>query len=148
MITPFKFKDTHGCEAVVLTCIDFRFWRETLDFVEKELGIGTFDFPSLPGSAKAINESNGEDLAMSCISVPVNLHHVQKIVIVNHQDCGAYGGSKKFDGKDEEEQKFHEEELKKAKEKILAKYPDKEVILVYAKLADEKENIEFVKVLS
>jgi carbonic anhydrase len=146
MKTPFKFKDIHTCEAVVLTCIDFRFWKETVEFVELELGIRNFDFPSLPGSAKAINESNGEDLAMSCISVPCDLHHVQKIVIVNHQDCGAYGGSTMFSGESEAEQKFHEGELKKAKEKILAKYPDKEVILVYAKLTDEKENIDFVKI--
>jgi len=145
MKIPFKFKGTHSCEAVVLCCIDFRFWRETLEFVEKELGLTSFDFPSLPGSAKAINECMSEnDLAMACVGVPVNLHHAKKIVIVNHQDCGAYGGSKKFNGDDEAEQKFHEEELQKAKEKILAKYPDKEVILVYAKLVDEKENIEFV----
>jgi hypothetical protein len=144
MKTPFKFKDVHSCEAVVSTCIDFRFWKETVEFVELELGIRNFDFPSLPGSAKAINESNGDDLAMSCISVPVELHHASKIVIINHQDCGAYGGSGKFNGSDEEEQKFHEVELKKAKEKILAKYPVKEVILVYAKLIDDKGNIEFV----
>jgi carbonic anhydrase len=146
MKTPFKFKDIHFCEAVVLTCIDFRFWKETVEFVELELGIRNFDFPSLPGSAKAINESNGEDLAISCISVPVDLHHVQKIVIVNHQDCGAYGGSKKFSGDDEAEQKFHEGELKKAKEKILTKDPDKEVILVYARLIGEGQNIDFIKV--
>jgi len=146
MITPFKFKDIHACEAVVLTCIDFRFWKETVEFVELELGIENFDFPSLPGAAKAINESSGEDLAMSCISVPVDLHHAQKIVIINHQDCGAYGGSGKFNGNDEAEQKFHEEELKKAKEKILAKYPNKEVILAYAKLVDQKDSIDFVVV--
>lgn len=146
MIVPFKFKDIHSCEAVVLTCIDFRFWKETVEFVELELGIKNFDFPSLPGSAKAINESIGDDLAMSCISVPCDLHHVQRIVIINHQDCGAYGGSGKFNGSDEEEQKFHEEELKKAKDKILTKYPDKEVVLVYAKLTDEKENVNFLTV--
>jgi carbonic anhydrase len=146
MITPFKFKDVHSCEAVVLTCIDFRFWKETVEFVELELGIKNFDFPSLPGSAKAINESNGTDLAMSCISVPCDLHHVEKIVIVNHQDCGAYGGSGKFAGNDDAEQKFHEDELKRAKEKILAKYPDKEISLVYIKLIDEKDSIDFVVV--
>jgi len=143
--TQFKFKDIHSCEAVVLTCIDFRFWKETVEFVELEIGIRNFDFPSLPGSAKAINESIGEDLAMNCVSVPCDLHHAKKIIIVNHQDCGAYGGSEKFSGSDEEEQKFHEEELKKAKEKILAKYPDKEVVLIYAKLVDEKDSIDFVK---
>lgn len=143
----FNYKGIHSCEAVVLSCIDFRFWKETVEFVEKSppaggLGIKSFDFPSLPGSAKAINE--GSDLAMSCISVPCDLHHVQKIIIVNHEDCGAYGGSAKFGDDREAEQKFHEEELRKAKAKIAEKYPDKEIILVYAKLADEKENIEFV----
>lgn len=138
----FNYKNIHSCEAVVLTCIDFRFWKETIGFVEDELGIKSYDFPSLPGSAKAINESS--DLAMSCISVPCDLHHARKVVVVNHQDCGAYGGSVKFNGDAEAEQKFHEAELQKAKNIILAKYPDKEVILVYAKLVDDGEDIEFI----
>lgn len=142
MKIPFKFKGVHACEAVVLCCIDFRFWKETLEFAEKELGLGCFDFPSLPGAAKAINEGN--DLALGCVQVPCDLHHVKKIVIVNHADCGAYGGSAKFDGDAEAEQKFHEEELKKAKEKILVQYPEKKVVLVYAKLVDDGENIEFI----
>ena len=146
MKTQFNFQNVHHCEAVVLSCIDFRFWKETVEFIEKELGIKTFDFPSLPGSAKAINESEDEKFVFGCISVPVELHHAEKIVIINHQDCGAYGGSAKWNGDDEAEQKFHEAELKKAKEKITVKYPDKEIILVYAKLVDDKENIEFVVV--
>ena len=106
MKTKFNYKGIHSCEAVVLCCIDFRFWRETLEFAEKELGLKSFDFPSLPGAAKAINEGN--DLALGCVSVPCDLHHAKKIVIVNHADCGAYGGSSKFDGNSEAEQKFHE----------------------------------------
>lgn len=146
METKFNYKGIHECEAVVLTCIDFRFWKETMEFIENGLKIKSFDFPSLPGSAKAVNESNGTDLAMQCVSVPCDLHHVRKIVIVNHEDCGAYGGSGKFSGDQEAEQKFHEEELKRAKEKILAKYPDKEIILIYAKLSDNKKNIRFLTI--
>lgn len=142
----FKFKNIHHCEAVVLSCIDFRFWKETVEFVENELGIKNFDFPSLPGSAKSINESNDERFVFGCISVPVELHHAEKIVIINHQDCGAYGGSAKFGGDNEAEQKFHEEELKKAKEKILAKYPEKKIVLVYARLVNDNENIEFIMI--
>ena len=142
----FKFKGIHHCDAVVLSCIDFRFWKETVAFVEDELKIKSFDFPSLPGSAKAINESNDDVFVFGCISVPVELHHAEKIVIINHQDCGAYGGSAKFNNDETAEQKFHEAELKKAKEKILAKYPDKEIILIYAKLVDDKENIEFITI--
>ena len=138
----FKFKNIHSCEAVVLACIDFRFWKETVEFVQTELGIKDFDFPSLPGSAKAINE--GSELALSCIKVPCDLHHAEKIVIVNHQDCGAYGGSAKFNGDVEMEQKFHEEELRKAKAKVLSIYLEKEVILIYARLAGDE--IEFLKI--
>lgn len=145
MKLPFKFKDIHKCEAVVLACIDFRFWKETTKFVEEELGIKSYDFPKMPGAAKAINECQNEvDVPMKCIGVPCDLHHAEKIVIVNHADCGAYGGSKEFNGDAEVEQKFHEEELQKAKEKILKYYPDKEVILVYAKLIEDDDNIEFI----
>jgi hypothetical protein len=101
----------------------------------------------MPGSAKAINDCQSEtNVPMECIGVPCNLHHVEKIIIVNHADCGAYGGSKQFSGDSDAEQKFHESELQKAKEKILKYYPDKEVVLVYAKLVDEEENIDFLLV--
>ena len=146
MKLPFKLKNIHSCEAAVLTCIDFRFWRETVKFVEDGLGIKSFDFPSLPGASKAINEAQDGDITMQCVSVPHDLHHVKKAVIINHQDCGAYGGSKVFNGDEAAEQKFHEAELKKAEEKILEKYSDLEVILVYAKLVDNWENIEFLTV--
>ena len=140
----FNFKNIHHCEAVVLTCIDFRFWRETAEFVEKELGIKSFDFPSLPGAAKALNESASQnDLAWQCLDVPVKLHAAKKIVIVNHADCGAYGGSKKF-ANSKEEQKFHEGELKKAKTRIIANFPNQEIILVYAKLAGDGGEVEFM----
>lgn len=147
MKVKFNYKGIHTCEAVVLTCIDFRFWKETAEFVEKELGVKSYDFPSLPGAAKAINECLKEtDVAMQCIGVPCELHHAGKIIIVNHEDCGAYGGSAKFGGDQDAEQKFHEGELRKAKEKIAELYPDKEFVLIYARLADDKENIEFLKV--
>lgn len=146
MKIPFNYKNVHSCEAVVLACIDFRFWKGTMKFVEEELGIKTYDFPKMPGAAKAVNECLSEvDVAMKCIGVPCDLHHAQKIVIVNHADCGAYGGAKEFKGDLEAEQRFHEEELKKAKEKILAQYPGKEVILAYAKLTDDGEAVEFLR---
>ena len=143
----FQYKNVHSCEAVVLACIDFRFWKETAQFVEEELGIKSYDFPKMPGAAKAINDCQNEvDVPMKCISVPCDLHYAEKIVIVNHADCGAYGGSKEFKGDAEAEQKFHGGELQKAKEKILKFYPGKEIILAYAKLVDEGNNIDFLKV--
>ena len=62
----------------------------------------------------------------------------------NHLECGQSKIGLGFAAPGREEQEFHESELQKAKEKIAAKYPDKEIILVYAKLSDDKENIEFI----
>jgi len=120
-----------------------------MQFVEnfqEGLGIPHYDFPKLPGAAKAINDcvNIDSDLAIQCVNVPCYLHHAKRIIIVNHQDCGAYGGSQKFNGDEAVEQKFHEEELKKAKAKLSVKYPDKEIVLVYARLVDNQENIEFM----
>jgi hypothetical protein len=144
---PFSYKNVHQCEAVVLCCIDFRFWKETMRFVEEELGIKTYDFPKMPGAAKAINDCQNEvDVPMKCIGVSCDLHHAARIVIVNHADCGAYGGAKEFKGDIEAEQKFHEGELRHAKEKILKYYPGKEIVIAYAKLVDGGENVEFVRV--
>lgn len=143
---PFQFKGIHHCQAVVLACIDFRFWKETQQFIEEKLGIQSYDFPKLPGAVKAINEAQEGDVALQCISVPVQLHQVKRIVLINHSDCGAYGGSKFFENDSEKEQAFHEAQLKKAKEKMLGQYADKEVILVYAKLVDDGSAIEFVEI--
>lgn len=141
---PFNYKGVHHCDAVVLACIDFRFWKETMQFVEQFLKVGSYDFPKLPGAAKAINESSDGDVSMMCVGVPCDLHGAGKIVIVNHSGCGAYGGSKKFEGDAQREQEFHEAELRKAREIIFKKYLKKEVILVYAKLSDSQEEVEFI----
>lgn len=140
---PFGYKGIHHCDAVVLACIDFRFWKETMQFVEQFLGVRSYDFPKLPGAAKAINESKDGDVSMMCVGVPCDLHGVEKIVVVNHSDCGAYGGSQKFGGDAQAEQQFHEAELKKARDIIREKYPEKEIVLAYAKLLDNQEEVEF-----
>lgn len=146
MKTTFNYKGVHYCEAVVLTCIDFRFWREVFEFAKSDLGLKNFDFATIPGAAKGINDyQSKEDLAMKCIFVPFDLHEAKKVVIINHWDCGAYGGTKKFQNR-KEEKKFHEEELQKAKEKILGFYPEKEVILCYADMDESEENLEILTI--
>lgn len=147
MKTGFDYLGEHHCEAIVFSCIDFRFWRECAEFVDKGLGIRSFDFPSLPGSAKALLEEypNG-GVIWQCVSVPLELHAARKVVIINHEDCGAYGGSKVFEEDAAREQAFHEEELRKARKMILADFPDKEVILAYARLADNGSAVEFLTI--
>ncbi len=144
--TAFCYGGVHKCDAVVLCCIDFRFWRETMQFADEKLKIKSYDFPKLPGAAKAINESAEGDMSQSCVSVPCDLHEVKKIVIVNHEDCGAYGGSGKFEGDKDAEQEFHSQELRKAREIIQQKYPNKEIMLYYARLNEDNRQVQFIEI--
>lgn len=131
----------------MISCIDFRFRKETAEFMENELGLKTFDLAAFPGGSKPINESITDvDLAMQCLSVPCELHHIKKIVVINHEDCGAYGGSAKFNNDRQAEKEFHFAELRKAKKKIMEKCPNREVVLIYADLTADKQNIEFLAV--
>ncbi len=150
MKIPFRFKGVHHCPAVIFSCMDFRFRKELARFIEDKnegLGIEPFDDPKLPGAAKNINELDGDlGLATKSVDISCDLHRAETIVIANHQDCGAYGGSAKFNGDVEAEQKFHEEELQKARVKVAKKFPGKKIILVYAKLVDNQKFIEFIEV--
>lgn len=60
------------------------------------------------------------------IDIAVRLHHIKKVVLVNHEDCGAYGES----GTPEK----HAEDLKNAKEGVNQAYPDLEVGTYYLHL--------------
>jgi carbonic anhydrase len=139
----FKFKGVHSADAAVVFCMDFRFQKETQEFIQKELGVNNFDLIAIPGAGQAIIA--GSDLAWKAIAVANDLHHVKKIVVIHHQDCGAYGGSSKFDGDEEAELNFHKSELENTKKAITAKYPQLDIRLVFAKLVNQAE-IEFVAV--
>lgn len=142
MKVPFGFKGVHHCKAVVMMCVDFRFRKQTMYFAREYLRLIAFDFAGLPGSSRGVSKAS--KMATSCIQIPCDIHNVETIVIVHHEDCGAYGGSKRFNYDKEKEQKFHEDKLKEAKRMIMDIYPEKEIILVYARLVDDDENIEFL----
>ena len=118
------------CEAVVLSCVDYRTWPDVVDYVQNVLNIAKFDFPSIPGGVQAIIKGN--ELALYCIDAPVTLHQVDKIILVNHEDCGAYGGSENFIHGQIHEQRTHETELIRASRILSKKYPDLEIIALFS----------------
>lgn len=146
----FKHAGQHSCEAVVLSCIDFRFWSAIVEHIQNELKITDFDFPSLPGAAKTINNSHNDsaDLALSCIDVPVRLHGVQKIIIINHADCGAYGGLSCFNHDHDKERNFHRQQLLEARQKVAVEYPGKNLRTLFLSFHkdDDLLNIEITEI--
>ena len=64
------------------------------------------------------------------IDTAIERHDISRVILIDHVDCGAYGGSKRFSSQIQEE-KFHIKQLKKAREIILKKYLKLEVYLFY-----------------
>jgi len=135
---------SHNAQAIALSCIDFRFRKAVQDFLNNELGLPDVDFKGDAGAVQQIVEKTpAGDWICKNFEIAFSLHGVNKIILINHQDCGAYGGSKKFTD-EKQEIEFHTEQLKKAVEILKEKYPDKTVEAYFALLSGP---IKFEKVV-
>lgn len=111
--------------------------RQFLD--EKGL-TGDCDLVSLAGAAKSIVDPLAPEhrpTLLSQIELAVKLHHISKLILMNHTDCGAYGGAAAFASPEAEHAK-HVEELQAAKTVVLEQFPHLEVVLVLASLQEDR----------
>lgn len=130
-----KFFDekTHWCDALVITCTDFRFTSATQEFVNERLGLkGNYDYISIPGSIKNLLDSKTRDLVLNSFGISLRLHHVKRLIILGHQDCTTgYGGSKNFPEVADEYNTISKD-LKKARFLLGLRFPHLKVYLYYS----------------
>ncbi|PIU37307.1 hypothetical protein COT02_01540 [Candidatus Roizmanbacteria bacterium CG07_land_8_20_14_0_80_34_15] len=119
---------THTCDAFVVACIDFRFQKYIKDWLEKNLQNKTYDYVGFAGGSKNLETIMGQ------LDISVRLHQVKEVVLIHHEECGAYGAESTHDR--------HAEDLNKAKKIILEKYPQLSVSLYYLHLDGEFEVIK------
>lgn len=103
--------------ATVVWCFDRRTFKELVKFDEIN---SVIDPLTHGGGAKNLASPAKEfyrEYLLDQIETSVTLHHSKKVVLMNHIDCGAYGGSEKFANRNEEV-KFHINELKKAESAV------------------------------
>lgn len=130
---------THQCNSLLICCMDFRL-RKALGAFLVNLP-GDCDIISVAGAVKSLlspENPSDRDFILKQIKISVELHGISEIILNNHTDCGAYGGSEKFNSF-EEECEFQKEEMRKAKALILEKHPHLKVRMVLAKIQPSKE---------
>ncbi|MCK4919240.1 MAG: hypothetical protein KAS01_02540 [Candidatus Pacebacteria bacterium] len=137
---------THTCKNLLIRCMDFRLNSEIERWTkESELFEGGFDVVSIAGACKNLADGSEEikENFLGNVAVSVDLHQAEKIIIFHHSDCGAYAQSYQFSSAEEEKEQ-QIEDMKKAKEIILEKYPKVEVILVFGIMEDgEGREVDF-----
>ena len=104
-------EDPHHCKHLVITCIDFRF-QEAINKYCLNLTDEKYDRISIAGAIK------DQDYLLRQISISHKLHHISKVHILIHKDCGAYS---------DQGEVVQLQDLTNVKEKIRSIYPDLEI---------------------
>ncbi|OGF35688.1 hypothetical protein A2482_04505 [Candidatus Falkowbacteria bacterium RIFOXYC2_FULL_48_21] len=136
---------SHTCNSLLLTCIDFRFNEAIRDWAKEQGLIKDFDLVSLAGAQKNFLDEDTKSVALKQLEISSRLHGIKTVLLVAHQDCGAYGGSKAFASWDEEKAKYAED-LEKAESLIKERFS----ILAVRKLIltfDANMNVELKEIL-
>jgi carbonic anhydrase len=121
-------KDT-DCDTLVLTCVDFRFCRKAIELVSWA-GCRDLDLLTFPGAAKAVVEENTRDAILQAIETIKRVHNTKRIILIDHVDCAACGGSAGF-GSVTEEKAYHVDRLREAAAVLSEKHPSIEIIPAY-----------------
>jgi len=124
--------ESHYCDNVVIRCMDFRFHARLGELLAAHFGVERFDYdsPGGCGGSKSIIDERPREAIFQALDVAVPLHRTRRVIIVDHVDCGAYGGSGKF-GDARAEARFHAQRLREAREIVHRSYPQLEVVLFY-----------------
>ena len=138
---------SHHCRALILHCIDFRFSEAIINWLKEKGLLNNCDIVSLAGASRGlVNPKNSAEpeIILRQIEISSNLHKISQIILMNHTDCGAYGGRDAF-ASSEAEHLQHLGDMREAKKIILNKLPELEVKIVLAKI-NPLEQISFEEI--
>jgi hypothetical protein len=117
------------CKSLVITCVDFRFRKQLADLLCYG-GCRDFDLITMPGASRTIINRSSRDAVCEAIALVRDIHFTERLLIIDHVDCGAYGGSAAFKTPEEEEA-FHIERLKEATGVLCEQYAGLEIVPMY-----------------
>jgi len=119
---------TQQCETLVVHCMDYRLQGYLNNWLDSNLPAQGYDRVSIAGGVYDVYA------VIRQVDLADRLHGIQKIVFINHEDCGAYG--------EEGSNERHGVDLRKAREKIDKLFPHLDADLFYLNLDGKFEHID------
>jgi len=116
-------------DALALTCIDYRLVDAGVRFLDG-LGLAKdFDQVALAGaSLAAVSDKfpSSNRAFWDHVDIARRLHHVKKLVVVDHRDCGAYkvAFADRFAGVGDAEAAQHAQVMQQLQTALAAKHPE------------------------
>ena len=110
-------REIYHCDASVVGCFDNRFDAVSRKLL-KRIGINQPDAIKIAGGAKCLASPEEEfhrAFVLDQIRKSIRLHGTERVILVLHSDCGAYGGlAGRFHGDTEAETAHYRAELARA----------------------------------
>ena len=112
---------------MVLSCIDPRFQPLIYNYLKRKKLTGKYSAFTIAGSAIGVTHNKFKkwhSVFIENLSTTIKLHKIEKLIVINHTDCGAAkiaNGNKKFDSLIEEN--IHKSSFIDIKRKIKKKFP-------------------------
>ena len=111
-------------KAMVLSCIDPRFQTPVYNFLKKKNLSGKYSSFTIAGAAVGVTHikfKKWHSAFLDNLSTSIKLHGINRLIVVNHEDCGAIKiaeGKKKF-----KEEQIHKLSFHKLKKIVMKKFP-------------------------
>ena len=118
---------------MVLSCIDPRFQKPVYNYLKKKKLTGKFSAFTIAGAAVGVTHNKFKKWYKTFydnLGTSIQLHKIEKLIVINHKDCGATkiaNGNKEFSP--ENEKKIHKESFSKIKKQIKKRFPKLKVEL-------------------
>ena len=114
-------------KAMVLSCMDPRFQHLVHSFLKKKKLTGKYSAFTIAGAAVGVTHSKfrkWHNTFYDNLATSIQLHKIEKLIVINHKDCGAAkiaNGKKEFSP--ENEKNIHQDSFTKLKKEIKKKFP-------------------------
>jgi carbonic anhydrase len=115
--------------ALAITCIDYRLVDDAVKFFDSRHMTNDYDQVSLAGASLATVSDkfpSSNAAFWDQLGIAKQLHHIKKVILVDHRDCGAYkvAFGKDYQGEAAAETAQHKGVMEQVKAKLAKTHPD------------------------
>jgi hypothetical protein len=126
---PLRAGASGSIEALGLTCIDYRLVDDSVRFFDSMHLTNEYDLTALAGASLAAVSPkfpSSNAAFWDHVGIAKQLHHIKKVIVVDHRDCGAYkvAFGKNFAGEKVAETAQHKAVMLEAQAMLKQKYSD------------------------
>lgn len=142
-----KIRAAGKTDALLLSCMDYRLIEETGRYMSGRGLRNKYDHVILAGASLGALTEKYPDWSKTFwehLDIAIQLHQIQKVIVMDHRDCGAYQVilGEDFSKDRAKETAIHAENLKELRKQISVKHPRIEVELLLMSVDGKVEKIK------